>query len=212
MAKIYLVRHGESVANTQGIYQGITYNTPLSALGEMQAIALAVRLTEFDLIHIFASPLIRTKQTAEAVARVKGLQVETVVDIIETNHGLWEGKHKDDIAKTWSDLYKKWLKFPSSVTFLEGEKFVETQKRVLSWWERFKETAEGDILVVTHDNIIRIIVAKVLRMKLNRVWRFHVHPTALTIINVDNGEAKVEVLNEVSHLDEISMNLRSHAL
>ena len=50
MTKIYLVRHAESLANAQGIYQGQTYDTPLSNLGKKQAAALLRVSKEFTLI------------------------------------------------------------------------------------------------------------------------------------------------------------------
>ena len=132
MRKILLVRHGESVANTEGNYQGITYDTPLSPLGEKQALALAHRLQKIEIDQILASPLTRTRQTAQKVAHIKKMNVELVTDIIETNHGLWESKHKDAIAKRWPEIYKKWQKFPSAVKFPEGDHFLDTQQRVLS--------------------------------------------------------------------------------
>src|SRR3989344_6806492 len=121
MVKIYLVRHGESVANTQSIYQGQTYDTVLSPLGKKQVLALARRVGEIKIAKIVASPLKRTLKTAEAVQKVLNVALFTDKRIIETSHGEWEGKHKDIIVETWPDLYKKWLRFPSSVRFPDGE-------------------------------------------------------------------------------------------
>lgn len=82
MAKIYLIRHAESIANTQGKYQGQTYDTPLSPLGEMQSQALRNRFvgTRFD--QVFSSPLKRTTQTAMAISQ----NVTFASEIVETNH------------------------------------------------------------------------------------------------------------------------------
>ena len=173
MIKIYLIRHGESVANTEGIYQGHTYNTHLSELGKKQVLALAKRFVGITLDQIIASPLLRTWETAFAVGRIKKLIVTSEVKILETNHGEWEGKHKDVIAKMWPELYQKWNKFPSSVKFPGGEHFLDTQKRVTAWWKDITQGSKNDIMVVAHDNNLRIIIAKVLNMKLNRIWKFH---------------------------------------
>lgn len=56
MAKIFFIRHAESIANTQGIYQGQTYDTPLSPLGVRQARLLAQRLARENLSFVIASP------------------------------------------------------------------------------------------------------------------------------------------------------------
>jgi len=212
MTKIYLVRHGESVANTQGIYQGITYNTPLSDLGSQQARALAGRFQNTTISKIIASPLERTHQTASIVGSSKQINIEIEKNIIETNHGLWEGEHKNTIAQNWPDLYKKWQKFPSGVQFPDGEHFLDTQKRVLNWWKKVVSDNSHNLLVVSHDNIIRIIIAKVLNMKLNRIWKFHLHPTAVTVIDVEAGNAGLVDLNNASHLGNLQTNLALHAL
>ena len=211
MATIYLVRHAESIANTQGTYQGITYDTDLSEAGKQQAEALARLFDSVEIGQIIASPLKRTMQTAAFVARAKDMEVFAERQIIETNHGQWEGKHKDEIRRTWPRLYRKWQRFPSSTKFPDGEHFLETQKRVVIWWREFSQT-EKDSLVVSHDNIIRVIVAKILNMKLNRIWKFHLQPTAITQINSTNGTSALVRLGDGKHLEDLSVNLSMHAL
>lgn len=211
MTHIYLVRHGESVANTKGIYQGQGYDTPLSPLGNKQAQALARRFADIPVDRIVVSPLLRTKETAGYVSRVCGAPMVFEHAIIETNHGAWEGKSKDEIIKTWPVLYKKWLKFPSGVKFPGGEHFLETQKRVIAWWVGFLNETDENILVVTHDNIIRIIVAYIFGMKLNKIWKFHLQPTAVTHV-VAGEKPAIIALNDGIHLGTLTVNLANHAL
>ncbi len=212
MSKIFLIRHGESIANTQSIYQGQTYDTDLSPFGFQQVRRLADRFYKIPIYRILASPLKRTLQTAQAVGYKKDIKVETEMQIIETNHGLWEGKHKDIIAKDWSEIYKKWQKFPSTVRFPQGEHFLDTQKRVVGWWRGLDFKGEKHVLVITHDNIIRILIAAVLNMKLNRIWKFHLQPTSVTIIEMKDNQPKLLSLNDASHLGELQANLAIHAL
>ncbi|MEK7165945.1 MAG: histidine phosphatase family protein [Patescibacteria group bacterium] len=212
MSKIYLVRHAESIANTQGIYQGVTYDTDLSALGKKQAEALAKIFQNIKIDTILASPLKRTYDTAQSVGKLKKTQVLQETAIIETNHGEWEGKHKHMIRKTWPKLYKKWQKFPSSVHFPGGEDFLDTQKRVLKWWQELCQNHVTDMLVVSHVNIIQIIIANILNTKLNRIWKFPMQPTAVSHIEVSYGLAKLLKLNDASHLGNLQVNLTDHAL
>ncbi len=211
MAKIYLVRHGESVANTKGIYQGQTYNTPLSAVGEKQADALAKYFENIDLNRILTSPLIRTKETARKVADLKRMKIFETTEIIETNHGSWEGVEKQMIEKRWPNLYQLWLNKPGDVGFPEGETFRETEKRVLGWWNDLLKK-NGNLLVVTHDNIIRIIVADVLGLDLNNIWKFQLHPAAVTTIETEGGKTRLLELDEKNHLENLLVNLKNHAL
>ncbi|MBI3576725.1 histidine phosphatase family protein [Candidatus Gottesmanbacteria bacterium] len=213
MAKIYLVRHAESIANTQGIYQGITYDTGLSQRGKTQAKALAARFCNVAIDSITSSSLKRTYDTAACVAAVKGIpHVHIEESIKETNHGEWEGKSKNEIMKRWPKLYRKWEKFPSRVSFPSGERFVDTQRRVLLWWRTFCTSDSGNTLIVTHDNIVRIIVGSVLHMKLNKIWSFHLQPTAVTEIEIVSGEPHIRTLNDAHHIGTSQVNLAAHAL
>lgn len=212
MAKIYLVRHAESIANTQGIYQGQTYDTYLSVRGNKQAQALALCFEHIPLSRVIASPLKRTMQTATIVAFNKNLSVQVEPQIIETNHGDWEGKHKEIIIKTWPWIYRKWTRFPSATKFPQGEHFLETQKRVLRWWWLFYQTVDTDTLIVSHDNIIRIIVARILNRKLNKIWKFHLQPTAITEVSVTKDKITLVSLGDSKHLGGLNVDLSMHAL
>lgn len=204
---VYLVRHGESVANTQGIYQGQTYNTPLSLLGEKQASALGKRLGKTVFDQTVASPLTRTKTTAKFVNKNIVLEPR----LLETNHGAWEGKHKDEIKKNWPELYLQWFTNPKNTAFPKGESFLGTQQRVLDWWNELLDNP-SNTLVVSHDNILRIIVANALKMDLNAIWQFHLHPAAVTIIEIQNHKPKIICLNDTSHLVDLQADLSTHAL
>lgn len=70
--RLYLVRHGQARAD-DGTYG---HDTPLSPLGKRQAEAVAVGLAHKSLAAIYASPMLRARETAEPLARVTGLEVE----------------------------------------------------------------------------------------------------------------------------------------
>lgn len=207
MNRVYLVRHAESVANTQGIYQGQTYDTGLSPLGYRQAIQLAGYFKDLPLDAIFTSPLKRTLFTAQLVSVKKGTPVVIDHRLIETNHGQWEGVAKPDIVAHWPQIYSAWQTAPSTVTFPGGESFLDTKNRILLWWEDISKH-QGDILVVTHDNIIRILLAHLSNLQLDQIWDLDLFPASVTIIHQD----QIEVQNEKSHLKGVMPDLSLHAL
>lgn len=211
MANIYLVRHGESVANTKGIYQGQTYNTPLSVMGKKQVTALAGYFENIEIAKILASPLIRTRQTAKKVADVKQLEIIESREIIETNHGEWEGLEKKVILEKWPVLYQLWLDKPSKVKFPKGETFVETRTRVITWWGNIIK-GDDNVLIVTHDNIIRIILSEVMNEHLDNIWKFKLHPAAVTTVEVTDGVQKLLKLNDKRHLKHLIVDIGNHAL
>src|SRR5262245_13614095 len=130
---IILIRHAESIANTQGIYQGQTYDTDLSNLGKKQADALARAIAKLGAVEaVYASPLKRTWQTAQKVSQIAMLP-EPVVEnrLIETNHGLWEGLSVAEIQEQYPELLMAWKKEPATVTFPEGENLQQMLDRCL---------------------------------------------------------------------------------
>lgn len=211
MARIYIVRHGESIANTMGIYQGQTYDTALSPLGKKQARALGLKFQKITLERIIASPVKRTRQTAKFPADLKGLRVRTEPAVIETNHGKWEGRSKEEIMKNWPDIYNRWFERPAAVVFPGGEAFVQTKRRILNWWKKAMKY-EGNTLLVTHDNIARILIAEILGLDLNSIWKFDLQPTAVTVVEVKDGKARIVCLNDIGHLNKLETDVAMHAL
>lgn len=210
---VYLVRHGESVANTQGIYQGQTYDTPLSELGQKQADALGKRLRGVAIDRLVTSPLTRTRQTAEAIATWQGdLQVEIEPEIIETNHGQWEGKPVLMIKDQWPREYRIWQTEPSRAEFPGGETYAETRERTMRWWNEFLPIAHGTTVVVTHDNIIRAILVDTLAMQPDALWNMELQPAAITKVTRVDNNVKVTAVNDTNHLEGLRANLANHAL
>lgn len=213
MAKIYLIRHGESIANTKGIYQGQTYDTPLSVLGMRQARAVAKRLKHEQIAAMYVSPLTRTKQTAQEIFQYHDtLPMLINPAIIETNHGAWEGKPVAYIQKRWPDMYQTWVTRPADIAFPGGETFDEIERRVTRWWDDFVRTVKGIVVVVSHDNIIRILLVHLLRMDRNALWTFELQPTGITTIKLLGNKIVVACLNDINHLEGLEANLANHAL
>ncbi|OGC91640.1 hypothetical protein A3D85_03040 [Candidatus Amesbacteria bacterium RIFCSPHIGHO2_02_FULL_47_9] len=211
MSKIFLVRHAESIANTEGRYQGQSYDTQLSQLGEHQAHALANHLRRLSLDRVITSPLRRTFQTAHTSAVHHGLFTIKEPRLIESNHGLWESLTKEEVASAWPDVYHSWQTQPSDTVFPQGEPFLATCERVLSWWKEII-LLEGHTLVVTHDNIIRIILTHILDYPLDKLWLFKLQPAAITTIEHELGQIIKVDINSTDHLQNLQSNLALHAL
>lgn len=210
MAKYYFIRHAESLANTQGIYQGQTYNTGLSVRGKKQAELLAKKFNR-KVTRIITSPLLRTTETAIKLAESTGAELLIEDAIIETNHGRWEGNTKEYICTEWPEIYKKWQKKPGETAFPDGEDFRQTRDRVINWWKNLYKDG-GATAIVTHDNVIRIVIANTLGMNLNDIWKLNLIPTAITTIEKDNDNLRLIELNNVNHLNDGLTDITTHAL
>ena len=99
MARILLVRHGQSEWNAEGRWQGQA-DIPLSELGRAQAAAATKSLGSFDLIA--SSTLARAAETAYIISNALGIgPVIPVPLLVERSAGEWSGLTRDDIEEQW---------------------------------------------------------------------------------------------------------------
>ena len=145
MTVLLLVRHGETDWNAAGRLQGHT-DRPLNDDGRRQAKELADRLAGEGADAIYASDLVRAKETAEIVGERLGLTVVIDPDLREKDWGTWEGLTGDERAH---------------VEF-EGESTEDHRDRVMGAVRRIvARHPEQRIVVVTHGGSLRRIQAAV---------------------------------------------------
>src|SRR5579872_7144566 len=98
MLTLHFARHGQTDHSRENRFCGTT-DAPLNEVGMKMAEALATRYRPGELTAIYASPLLRTRQTAEAVARRTGLGVTVLDGLREIAYGDWEGQPEKEVEK-----------------------------------------------------------------------------------------------------------------
>ncbi|MBC5809865.1 MAG: histidine phosphatase family protein [Candidatus Eremiobacteraeota bacterium] len=214
---IFLARHAETTWNLEGRYQG-RRESPLSGLGVRQGAALAEyfygRLLRGDSIpaRVISSPLSRCVATADFTGSRLSLPVETDPLLIEIAHGTWEGRLRDELAANDSERYRAWREDPSLVAFDGGEKLGD----VIARWQAFEPVlhamAGKDVLVVTHDAVIRVALLAASGRDLTEFWHANVENAAYALLASD-GE-RLSVLEEcvTSHLTGVRAATAGQAL
>lgn len=213
MTRIYLIRHAESIANTQGIYQGQSYDSDLSPLGIKQAERLGQRLQNVAFDAMYTSPLKRTAKTAEMVQRLQRIPVDIVHvnRLKEINHGDWEGKTKEEIQTRWPELYGQWQQEPHRVTFPNGESLMDVERRILGWFSKII-AREQTVAVVTHGAVIQTLLCHIHGFPLADFWKMpHASSASMTLIE-SHSPARVAHHNDISHLEDLVSDLSRHAL
>lgn len=213
---LLLVRHGETLWNREGRYQGRT-DIPLSPEGEAQARALGVRLAGLPIAIALCSPLARTRQTAEAILGSRDVVLEADDALIEISHGQWEGQLASDIEISHAEMFGTWRTRPDRHVPAgpEAETLGDVEARAWPVLVRTCARLTGDAtaLIVAHDAVNRVLLCRVLGLPLTRVWMFRQSPAALNVLSGPSiGELQVVRLNDAEHVAPLLQEAHHRAL
>ena len=200
---IYLVRHLPTKFNLSGVYMGRSFDIPIatSGVGGFRGrVGALFSQGVGEGVLVFSSPALRCQQTAEVLKDVLGLAVETfVVEAFdETDYGEFEGLHPRQIKARWSGLYHTWMNTPSQITFPGGESFEQVQERSYQkLLELLRECPEGikTLFVITHVDVIKMLVSKVLSIPIDCKRSFCVDTGSFSLLESIGEEIRVRYLN-----------------
>lgn len=200
MTEVFLVRHAVNDWVSTGRLAGWTPGVHLNEEGRAQAAAVGQRLAAIKLAALFSSPLERTLETARAIcAHQPSLQVQELAAFGEIRFGRWQGARLKDLRR--ERLWAIVQQYPSRVQFPEGETFRQAQARAIDALESLalKHPSER-IAVVSHSDLIKLIVAHYLGMHLDLFQRIEIAPASLSIVVLGTGQPLVRCVNDTSHL------------
>jgi broad specificity phosphatase PhoE len=151
VTEILLARHGETDWNLEHRVQGHT-DRPLNATGLEQARALAAELGPEPLVAVYASDLVRARDTAVIVAKTHGLDVVLDPDLREKNFGSWEGLTDVEIRRRFPDASRgRWG---------DAETTEVVAARTIAAIDRIRAVHPSDtVLAVSHGGPLRAILA-----------------------------------------------------
>ena len=195
-----LLRHGQTPMSVQKRYAGRS-DPPLTEAGVQQAAAAAKRLAAAGFGVIVTSPLLRTMQTAQAVAAVTGAAVVTDDGFRETDFGAWEGLTFAEVRERWPAELSAWLADPE-IAPPGGESFTDVSARVIAALDRLLAARTGQtVLIVSHVTPIKTLVAAALLAPPAALYRMHLDVAALCEIDwYADGPAVLRSFNDTSHL------------
>lgn len=200
MLRLLVIRHGETVWNRMGRYQGCL-DTRLSAVGWRQARALAVALADRRIEAVYTSPLRRALDTARALSAAQGCPLRKDAALREICHGAWEGLTVAEVAAGFPELWTLWLRHPNRVVMPGGESLEDVEARVLPAIDRIAEHhVAGTVCVVTHGVTARVILARAQGHPLSALWSIDSPPAAISELWLERGRCRVRRLNAVAHL------------
>ena len=200
MTEFLLIRHATNTFVSTGRLAGWTPGVHLNEDGKLQAVALGERLAKTSLTAIYASPLERTVQTAEAVAaHHPDLTIELLDGVGEVRYGAWQGAKLSNLRreKLWNNVQV----YPSRVQFPGGETIRQAQARAVDALEQlFQQHPNGRVAVVSHSDIIKLIVAHYLGAHIDFYQRIEISPASLTILALGSSRPYIVCVNDTSYV------------
>lgn len=196
----HLLRHGQTEHTPERRYSGRN-ELPLSRIGRAEAAAAAARAKELGVDVVVASPLRRTRETAENVASVLGVTPDFDDDLVELDFGQLEGLTSDEARELHPSAVRR---FVSDVTVAApgGESVADVSGRVARARRRILSRYAGrTVLVVSHVTPIKLLLAAALDVGDEIVHRVFLEPASLcTVTWSSDGRASVRLVNDTAHL------------
>lgn len=185
-AVLYLVRHGRTAANAQGLLQG-RLDPPLDPLGRRQAEAVAAMVGPVD--EVISSPLVRAQQTASFF----GDDVTTEPRWIELAYGEYEGVPAGEVPP---EVWRSWRTSRDFHT-RGGESFGSLDERVRAACDELVDRIRSaDVVVVSHVSPIKAAVAWALGVTTDIMFRCHLSQASLCRIDVGRAGPVLHSFNE----------------
>ncbi|MBW3602392.1 MAG: histidine phosphatase family protein [Actinobacteria bacterium] len=186
MTTLLLVRHATTAA-TGARLGGRTPGVRLDDAGRAQAEAVARRLAPLPVKAVYASPLERTRETAEIIAGPHRRRVRVCEGMVEVEYGTWTDRSLKQVArrKLWPVVQAR----PSLVRFPRGESIRAMQLRAVDALQELVARHRRDVIaVVSHADVIKAAVAFYLGLPIDLFQRLHVSPGSVTVLRLGEHE------------------------
>ena len=205
MAKqIYIVRHGQTDFNRQGIVQGSGVDASLNRLGQLQAEAFYNHFGHLGFDKVYISNLRRTRETVSRF--LEHIPYERHDGLNEISWGVYEGKAVNPADKqVFQTLISNWEQGQLDVSLKGGESPNQVAKRQREFMPNLTERAEEEqVLVCTHGRAMRIFLCQLLKVPLNAMNRFPHQNVGLYHLEMTApGNFRLLKENYTGHMDHI---------
>lgn len=200
---IYFVRHGETILTPMRKFSGTGELDPeLMQEGLDQAQLVADEVVKLGAEILIASPLKRTRQTAEAIARTTGLEIIFDEAWYELSFGSWDGKSLEEVREESPDEFQAWL---DSTSYAPGggESYDQASERIETALEKLVAQYPGKkIIVVSHNGVIKTAAKLAIGGPSESVFHMDASPCSISSISIwpSDGLRALRSFNERGHL------------
>lgn len=197
---IYLIRHGQTDFNKNGIVQGSSVDTDLNDTGRAQAQAFFEYHKEIGFHKVYTSALKRARQSVNAFI-AEGTPHLALEGFNEMSWGIMDGKPVEDGKRSfYKEMVGEWNSGNEDFKIEGGESPKEVAIRVLDAMEQVEKEALSPVLICMHGRAMRILLCKLTGRSLSEMDAFVHNNLSLYILERTEKKYKVLKHNELSHL------------
>jgi alpha-ribazole phosphatase len=202
VAKILLVRHGETEKNSSQRYWGKT-DVNLGAVGLRQAEQLRDRLATEKIDFVYSSTMRRAVLTARTIASIHCLKETHCPELREIDFGQIEGLDFTEVQQQFPAVAKMWIERDPALCYPQGESLAQLDIRLGQFARRLAGHSENEVvMVVAHSGVLRTLICQLLGLETRNRWNFKIDLASLSIVETYLGAAVLSLLNDTSHLTD----------
>ena len=195
MARLVLLRHGESQWNLENRFTGWV-DVPLSPKGIEEAKSAGEKLREVKFHRAFTSVLMRANETLRIVLEAigqTGIPIEKDKALNERMYGELQGLNKAETAQKYGDAQVKVWRRSYDVRPPGGESLKDTAERTLPYYEKMikPHLLKGEtIIIAAHGNSLRALVMELDQLSKEAVLELNI-PTGVPLLYEFDASGKV---------------------
>lgn len=205
--RIYFIRHSETDCNKNHLFYG-RMDVPINENGNVQAALLADHLKHVKFDRVYASNLLRVRQTLDIVLKNNEYAVEKLPEIIfsskiqEMDFGLWEGKNYREISEEYPEDVDRWANDWENSRPTGGESFKDfCTVRIKNAFFEIVEDAlahhmdNGTILIAAHNGVLQAMFAAMMGLGMYGMWHFQFEQDAYCVVDFECDNYTVRRIN-----------------
>jgi alpha-ribazole phosphatase len=181
---IYLIRHGQTEANLNGVYYGRS-ESPLTKKGEEDHRRAAKKLKDEHIDMVITSPRQRCRVLGDELCTMFNIELTVDERLAEIDFGIFEGLKHTEAQQRYPQIWDRWVNAGDEYRLENGESISMFESRIDEFAEYILEISyKNDIAIVTHSGVISSLVCKMLNLDKEIKWRFRIGNGA--VLKIDN--------------------------
>jgi len=191
---LYLLRHADCRQDAVKRYIG-QIDLPLNKTGIEQALCLAREMKDIPFQWIYCSDLKRSYETAKIISGGRHDLICQIKAMREINLGQWEGLSMEEVARRFPEEYRARGNDPGNFRPPGGESFNDLTVRVIPQYMKLMKASHGNVLIVGHAGVNRVILCHILGMPLSHLFRLEQDYGGMNVIAGDVAGMKLFRMN-----------------